>query len=84
MTEIEELAAIIGQESCELLSNVKSEEDEKVALKACFSSLMKSPDDQVASSLKQYEQRITSFGNFRFFAELVSLVLFLLIYFLLS
>jgi hypothetical protein len=67
VTEIEELAAIIGQESCELLSNVKSEEDEKVALKACFSSLMKSSDDQVASSLKQYEQRITSFGNFFFY-----------------
>ncbi len=78
MTEIEELAAIIGQESCELLSNVKSEQDEKTALKACFSSLMKSPDDQVASSLKQYEQRITSLGKFFVLVELVFSVLFLL------
>lgn len=64
--EIEELASIFGRDSCELLAKAKSQSEEEQALKSCFSSLMRSPDDQIASALQRFEQRIRSLGEFFF------------------
>lgn len=63
--EIEELASIFGRDSCELLAKAKSQSEEEQALKSCFSSLMRSPDDQIASALQRFEQRIRSLGGER-------------------
>nr|CAG4650216.1 EOG090X07LH [Sida crystallina] len=58
--DIEELADVIGPDSCQKLSAAGSEAEEKEALKCCFSSLMKCSDEQVAWALRKYERRIAT------------------------
>lgn len=61
-TDIKELEDIIGKDACEELMHAETK-TEKQALEKCFSSLMNCPDEDVASSLKQYRQHMLSFGR---------------------
>lgn len=59
--EIHELAGIMGAAACEDLANAaQSGQHEALALRNCFTALMNSSDESVASALKDFEQRIPS------------------------
>nr|SVE73605.1 EOG090X07LH [Daphnia atkinsoni] len=60
LQEIDELAAVVGKSACEALVKAESDSDEIRALRECFSALMNTSEESIASALKQFEQRIPS------------------------
>lgn len=62
LAEVKELADIIGKDLIDQLMNAETGLDEIQALQKCYYSLMNSSEKSVASALKQYEQRLRSFG----------------------
>lgn len=66
--EIDELAGVVGKVACEKLAKAESESEEREALRGCFSALMNSSEESVASALEQFQQRIPSLSlSFSFF-----------------
>nr|CAG4643265.1 EOG090X07LH [Ilyocryptus agilis] len=63
LQEIHELAGVVGIESCEKLTSAKTAEEELEALRKCFTALMKSSDESIACSLKQFQQRIPTLSE---------------------
>lgn len=64
LSEIDELAAVVGKAACEALVKAESESEEALALRGCFSALMNSSEESIASALKQFELRIPSLSPF--------------------
>lgn len=62
--EIDELAVVVGKVACEELAKAKSESEEIQALRGCFSALMNSSEESIASALKRFEERIPSLSPF--------------------
>nr|SVE75804.1 EOG090X07LH [Daphnia hispanica] len=62
LQEINELAAVVGNSACEALVKAESDSEEMQALRECFSALMNTSEESIASALKQFEQRIPSFS----------------------
>lgn len=60
LQEIDELAAVVGKSACEALVKAESDSGEMQALRECFSALMNTSEESIASALKQFEQRIPS------------------------
>nr|CAG4640090.1 EOG090X07LH [Daphnia pulex]SVE84919.1 EOG090X07LH [Daphnia pulex] len=58
--EIDELAAVVGKAACEALVKAESDSGEMQALRECFSALMNSSEESIASALQQFEKRIPS------------------------
>lgn len=64
LSEIDELAAVVGKSACEALVKAESDSGEMQALRECFSALMNTSEESIASALKQFEQRIPSLSSF--------------------
>nr|CAG4634834.1 EOG090X07LH [Alona affinis] len=61
--EIDELASLVGNEACEELAGAESDEAERRALRKCFSAMMNSSDQSIASSLQRFSLRIPSLSE---------------------
>lgn len=64
LLEIDELAAVVGKAACEALVKAESDSGEMQALRECFSALMNSSEESIASALQQFEKRIPSLSPF--------------------
>lgn len=55
---------MVGKSACEALVKAESDSGEMQALRECFSALMNTSEESIASALKQFEQRIPSLSSF--------------------
>ena len=58
LLDIDELAGVVGNEACEELAGAKSPDEEKRALRKCFTALMNSTEESIATSLERFQLRI--------------------------
>nr|CAG4641763.1 EOG090X07LH [Eurycercus lamellatus] len=63
LQEIDELAGVVGTKACEELVGAVSTDQEIQALRKCYSTLMNSSEELIASALEQFQLRIPSLSD---------------------